>query len=546
MQHVLEDPFYYLGNFERALDWVGARYCHLLDDAEQAFIARFPTLPRPSRALLVRMVMRKGSHFRSSKLRYDEIGCPRKAAAPLVAEGWVDEQPVLEIDTLFALMTKAELAAAFSLAPAVAAMPKAELLEHLRSAHEAPRPYAAWHPASTDCVYLNAVDPLCERLRLLFFGNAYQDWTEFVLADLGIYRYEQVDLSDNALGFRTRADVDHFLLLQDCRQRLAGGEPAAEVLAALPAALSDNPWLAARREKLLFSIGQQLEREDRLEEARALYAGCRHAGARLRFVRVLERLERHDEAWRLASAASAHPENESELQQVARMLPRLARKLGLARPALAGAPPFERIDLVLPGPDEAGVELAVAQRLREPQAPVFYVENALLSSLFGLLCWRAIFAPLPGAFFHPFHSGPADLHSPDFHARRAALFDACFAELDSDAYRRTILATYEEKSGIASPFVAWPLLDPGLLELALDCIPASHLRPIFERMLFDIGSNCAGLPDLIQFFQDERRYRMIEVKGPGDRLQDNQIRWLHRFAQHDIPVAVCYVRWEDA
>jgi hypothetical protein len=36
---------------------------------------------------------------------------------------------------------------------------------------------------------------------------------------------------------------------------------------------------------------------------------------------------------------------------------------------------------------------------------------------------------------------------------------------------------------------------------------------------------------------------MIEVKGPGDRLQDNQIRWLHYFAEHGIPVAVCYVQW---
>ncbi len=55
-------------------------------------------------------------------------------------------------------------------------------------------------------------------------------------------------------------------------------------------------------------------------------------------------------------------------------------------------------------------------------APVFYVENALINSLFGLLCWPAIFAPPPGAFFHPFQSGPADLSAPHLVQRRAAVF----------------------------------------------------------------------------------------------------------------------------
>ncbi len=54
------------------------------------------------------------------------------------------------------------------------------------------------------------------------------------------------------------------------------------------------------------------------------------------------------------------------------------------------------------------------------------------------------------------------------------------------------------------------------------------------------------MPDLIQFWPAEGRYRMIEVKGPGDRLQDNQRRWLDFFAAHDIPVSVCHVQWQVA
>lgn len=39
---------------------------------------------------------------------------------------------------------------------------------------------------------------------------------------------------------------------------------------------------------------------------------------------------------------------------------------------------------------------------------------------------------------------------------------------------------------------------------------------------------------------------MIEVKGPGDRLQDHQTRWLEFCVDHSIPVSVCYVRWNGA
>ncbi|HAB09157.1 MAG TPA: hypothetical protein DCE38_11965, partial [Alcanivorax sp.] len=51
-------------------------------------------------------------------------------------------------------------------------------------------------------------------------------------------------------------------------------------------------------------------------------------------------------------------------------------------------------------------------------------------------------------------------------------------------------------------------------------------------------------PDLIQFWPAQRRYRMVEVKGPGDRLQDNQRRWLDFFIARDLPVAVCQVTWQ--
>ena len=66
MPAALEDPFYYLNNFHTLLDWIRERYSDLLDAEEQAFIEDFHALPRASQALLVRMVMRKGTLFPAS------------------------------------------------------------------------------------------------------------------------------------------------------------------------------------------------------------------------------------------------------------------------------------------------------------------------------------------------------------------------------------------------------------------------------------------------------------------------------------------------
>jgi len=70
----------------------------------------------------------------------------------------------------------------------------------------------------------------------------------------------------------------------------------------------------------------------------------------------------------------------------------------------------------------------------------------------------------------------------------------------------------------------WVVPPEELLSRALDCLPREHLKVCFERILANIRSNACGLPDLVQFWPAQRRYRLIEVKGPGDRLQDASAR----------------------
>lgn len=540
-------PFYYLENFESVLSWVCERYGDLLDVAERDFIAGFAGLPRTSRALLVRMAMRKGDLFRASKLRYVEIGDARKAVQPLIEIGWVAGDPELTLEQLFALLTKQECILALGL-QAHRAAAKPQLLEMAQNQFEETRRFSAWHANSGDEVYEVRNGAVFDRLRLMFFGNLYQDWSEFVLADLGIWNYEKVEFLPGSRAFETRQDVDLYLQLDACLESLHADEALAEIETQATSLVCANPWLRTKQAKLLFRLAQRHEQLGNWGDALRLYASCGYPGARARRIRVLEKDGRHDAAMALAKIAENSPESEAEAQQLLRMAPRLRRKLGLARREKTSKPALPRIDLLLPLPDEdQAVELCAAEHFQQSDAgsAVHFVENTLINSLFGLLCWDAIFTAVPGAFFHPFQSGPADLHDPDFHARRAPQFDACLSQLDSRTYRETILTNFKRKAGILSPFVFWDALTPELLEQALACLPPAHLKLWFERMLRDLSANCAGFPDLIQFWPQEKRYRLIEVKGPGDRLQDNQIRLLDFCLAHDMPVAACYVQWRE-
>jgi tetratricopeptide (TPR) repeat protein len=545
-ENPLDDPFYYLNNFRQVLDWLELRYADVLSETEHGFIRSFKALPQVSQGLLVRMVMRKGVHFRAGKLSYAEIGDIAQAAQPLLDHGWLDEQAPLAMAELFDVLLKAEILQAFGASIEQPKGRKDDWLIALAEQFADPRTLRDWAPALDDRLFSLTIMNLCDRLRLMFFGNLYQDWSEFVLADLGIFTYEKVEFCADSRGLRSRADVDACLFLHDCQLRFEAGEPLETIVEQVSALHFDNPWLQRRRGKVLFQIAQYCERISEFALALSIYRDCAFPGARLRMIRVLERCGEYAVALELGTLASQAPESAAEQQGLQRIVPRLQRKLGGPPLKRAKAREVERLDLHLPRVDPAlSVEFHVQAHLHQDTGPVHYVENSLINSLFGLLCWPAIFAPLPGAFFNPFQRGPVDLLNEDFLECRAELFRACLEELDDGRYAETIRARFTAKWGVQSPFVFWGALNEQLLEQALICLPAQHLKHWFNRLLLDIKANRTGMPDLIQFWPQDKTYRMIEVKGPGDRLQDNQLRWLEFCHEHQMPVAVCYVQWVE-
>jgi len=540
---VLQDRFYYLTNFHAMLDWLGQRYADLLPAADRRFIAAFRALPHASQALLTRMVMRRSDLFRAGKLNYAEIGDTASAMAPLLAAGLAEQDPELELDEVFALLTRAELAELFGLPRDIARLPKAQWFEHLAPTHTGTRRASEWGIAEP--VYRLSCADLCEQLRITYFGNFHQDWSEFVLADLRIFRFERIECSRGSRAFQSTAQIEAFRRLYECRRALHEEQPLDEVLARVPEAITDSAWIEARRQRLLFRIAQAFEAQRRPEQALEVYVRCTHPGSCLRRALIEERAGRAAAARTACEQGLALRSEAGVHHRLQRVLRRLARREGNSLPPRrAPRIAFDTLTLLAPAP-ALRVELAALEYLQaqEPGSSVHWVENALVNSLFGLLCWEAIFAPLPGAFFHPYHHGPADLLAADFRERRAEAFEQCFAQLRSGAHAQQIRRRFEAKQGIQSPFVHWDALDGDTLEQALRCIPAAHLELFFRWMLKDLGNHGAGFPDLVQFWPAQRSYRMIEIKGPGDRLQENQRRLFEHCAPHGLPMQVLNVRW---
>ncbi|GAM78103.1 hypothetical protein JCM19241_4808 [Vibrio ishigakensis] len=65
------------------------------------------------------------------------------------------------------------------------------------------------------------------------------------------------------------------------------------------------------------------------------------------------------------------------------------------------------------------------------------------------------------------------------------------------------------------------------------------LVELIKVMLSDLRLFRTGMPDLIAF--KDGQYLWVEVKGPGDKLQDNQIRWMGEFERLGVHFCVAYV-----
>ncbi len=535
------DPLYYLHNFQELLRCVESQYRDLLNTEEQNFLDGFQLLSTAEQALLVRMYSRRSTLFRSDKLNYPELPPLAELLTGLQQAGFIEINPVAPEFPLLTLVTCPEMRQWW---PQYCRRSgnREQLLEQLTGL-----PDADFYDAVPFLSIAILHQPLIDLFQLLFFGNGMQDLSAFVTVELGHVQYESYRLDADTRLFSRRDDIDQAIQLRELRDlwyemEEFDEELALSVLQSCPVLEPQSPS-QGRLSRLCNRIGKAFEQQQLLEEAYTAYQRSTRSPARERRARIRFKQQRWEEAQAICEEILQTPWNEAEQLFAERFIKQCLKQLNQPVTKEKRFTPVTQT-LCIPA-SELRVELAVASHLETPQAPCFYVENWLFNAVFGLTFWQTLFAPVKGAFTHPFQRGPHDLLDAEFTSRRSELVRQALALTLQPDWHSVLAERWHQKFGCSNSFISWYEDGWTIIEQALRHIPQPHWQAVFQRMLSDLRENCSGFPDLIRF-TPESGYELLEVKSPTDKLQANQSRWMKLFEQTGIPYRLIQVEWATA
>ncbi|WP_166645381.1 VRR-NUC domain-containing protein [Photobacterium lutimaris] len=533
---------YYHDNFLCLINTVNDMYGDLLSRHEKQWYDSFIALSKAAQCLYIRLLTRKGPYFRYDKIHYPEIESLSTAFIELEQAKMISLAPKdIGYDAFCTLYSKPELIQFFDFLSTHKQAKKGEIVAQVINHH----PDISTHSTRLIEVYHNHHLSV---FFLLFFGNSHQDLSQFVLTDLGLQLFEDYPIDPNYRLFHQRLHIDQWLQLSALNEQYWRYKEAKDLaaIAELSEALPDRfdwPPLERKRQQLINHIGRDTERlgskdPEKLEHARLLYQHSERPPSRERQIRILDKQGGTEQALALALQMQDSPTNEEEADVAGILTHRLLNKLGSKQPPRK-RPKFDS-EILLLAQQHASVELDVSAYYQQRGWQAYFLENTLLCGLFGLAMWDIIFSAQQGAFLNPFQRSPKDMFSHKFYLHRQPQIDERLAALESGDWQYW-LEIYRAKQGISNDWVNWGTLTEAIIHQAATTIPVTALVAIFKRILFDPKNNRNGFPDLILF--KDGQYCFAEVKGPGDTLQNNQIRWLKMFQQHQISAKVVYVKW---
>ncbi|HDM8172389.1 TPA: VRR-NUC domain-containing protein [Vibrio harveyi] len=526
-------PDYYLDNFFKLTQHATKWYSDLLSQDEHQWLSAFESLSKPAQCLLVRLYSRKGCWFRSDKLNYQEIENIQSALDELATHDFVSLSPDLTTQELAAnLLTKPEIVMLYP------EHPKSLKKEALVACLSEER-FELFEALDFTVIKLNSAH-MIDVLLTLFFANTHQDLSQFVLDDLGLHQFEQYQLSKARRFFESREQIDRLIELNElsnlywqCDKKQKAN---LDILVEAMPEHVEHRYVDRKREHIINDIARDYERINELEIAIALFETTTLAPSRERRARIYDKLEQNDLFSDIVTEMLTHPIDVSEFEVAQKLEQRVKRKQGFKVPRASNPKCSEyHIELDL---SRQRVELATKAHFESLGWTVFYSENTLLNGLLGLTLWDAIFAPIEGAFINAYQHRPLDLYHADFADKRKQLIDNALEQVQQGK-TQALFDTYRDKVGISNPFVSWAYVNEELISLALEHIPNDLLVELFNVQLSDLKLYRNGMPDLIAF--KEGKFEWIEVKGPGDKLQDNQWRWIKEFNRLNVPFSVCYV-----
>ncbi|WP_337994450.1 VRR-NUC domain-containing protein [Lentisphaera marina] len=516
MQNVQLPNFYYLDNFTQLIDHVFDNHKSILRPSDLEDHNSFCLLSRNAKALYVRFLMRKGTCFRLEKISYSEIPNLIDCLSELELFNFISwDSTVTEKIKLF---SKAELRILFP-REFNSKLSRFELEEAmLMTISDIPEKVLK---IKKDFKVFN----------LLYFGNLHQDLSEFILNDLGIYRYEKYDLSHGFIN--SISELEEFLNFYSVIAEY-DRHKALEFFNNYSIIKSTNAVLKRRLDKFHFSFARQLERQKFFEEALEIYSLSKRSGERQ--ARVLGTLKKYDQLETKCLQMLDFSKNDQEKEFAQFFLSKNSKFLSKTYDKLqVYIPPTELLEL---DKTDLSVERAACEYYTQ-FGHCYHAENLWANALFGLFFWQVIFANVPGAFSHPFQHRPHDLYEPDFYENRKTQITELMEKPFTWAKAEKV---YQSKFGLSNPFVNWGAINKDYLRLALENFNQEQIKSIFIELLKDLRNKKKGFPDLI-YFPHQGGVELIEIKAPGDRLQKHQNTWLKFFEENKIKARVVNVSW---
>lgn len=189
-------------------------------------------------------------------------------------------------------------------------------------------------------------------------------------------------------------------------------------------------------------------------------------------------------------------------------------------------------------------ELALGHYKQLGYSEGLHREGATVNTLFGIYFWDALYAPVCDVFRSPHQAAPLDLDDANFYEARRQQIDHRLSELCSwceEEAEVELERIWNHHAGEVS-LVAWDLFRN--VEHAKGLVNSLGLRviaAICERLAKDHRFTRSGFPDLIVWNPSTKMSRIVEVKGPNDRLSTKQILWLDYLLASEAVAEVCHV-----
>jgi DNA polymerase-3 subunit epsilon len=334
------------------------------------------------------MVNRRGAIFNRTLFRYAEISDVGRAADDLLACGQARTLRAEDYASFVACLPKDVLVGGAKAAGRTdirVSWPKARLVDYFLT--HVPFEVAAKYCEAVKFIALDDVRPL-EFLLYLYFGKTEDDLKNFALRDLGIMR------TNRATSFKARFTDEearacfHYSRLLDRIEIKTLDIYRAAVADIFGGPDCPSDYAVDLRSRVACQVGQFFEKLGERDLARQLYRAGSSPECRERLVRLLygagDKVDAEDLLRRMIDDPASDDEHVFATDFYARKFG--GRRTGSCTELLRAGVTLT-VDDAYRGNPEAGV----ASVMRRRGYRVFFAENTLWHSLFGLLFWDELF-----------------------------------------------------------------------------------------------------------------------------------------------------------